>query len=496
MSQRHRLLSGICLSGLLLSNVAAEPTGLQFDQVPATSGQKPERTTRAHAGPLGLDELNQLLRRLSPLKARPTDRTDFALRPSSLPAPKTGKRVQQDFPPTQKMAPPAVEKKPVEVVRFGPEGDVELAPNLSVTFNQPMTELSSTASPASVPVRLTPDTPGEWRWVGTQTLIFQPKTRLPMATEFKAEITQAQAPNGSALKAPVTWTFRTPPVMLKQSYPHSSGMGLNPVMFMGFDQRVDAAKLASMLQFSGGTVRPATREEILKDEAVKNLVDGSEPQRWLAVVASTPLKPGTSYSLTLPAGAPSLEGPRTTGAPQSLSFSTYDPLQITYKSPDDQPPGSPLYINFNNSLDAKKFKSTDIVVTPELPGLRAVVRGNGLWIHGRTKGRTAYTITVPASLTDTWGQRFGTATPVTIKIGSARPMFVPPTKNFVVLDPVGPSQLSFTTINHKSVDVQVYAVEPKDWKAYQEGLSHRWDQKEIQWPGQKVMDEHLSAEGP
>ena len=63
-----------------------------------------------------------------------------------------------------------------------------------------MVELSSTASPTSVPVRLTPETPGEWRWVGTQTLVFQPKTRLPMATEFRAEISQAQAPNGSNLK--------------------------------------------------------------------------------------------------------------------------------------------------------------------------------------------------------------------------------------------------------------------------------------------------------
>ncbi|MFN8606481.1 MAG: alpha-2-macroglobulin family protein [Vulcanimicrobiota bacterium] len=496
MSQPHRLLSGLCLSGLLLGSAQAEPRGLEFDQVPATSGQKPERTARAHASPLGLEELNQLLRRLAPLKAKPADRTDFALRPASLPAPKTGKRIQQDFPPVQKMAPPTLERKPVEVLRYGPEGDVELAPNLSVTFNQPMTDLSSAASPASVPVKLSPDTPGEWRWVGTQTLIFQPKTRLPMATEFKAEISQAQAPNGSGLKAPVSWTFRTPPVVLKQSFPSSSGIGLNPVMFLGFDQRVDAARLASLVQFSGGAVRQATRQEILDDPNVKNLVDSAEPERWLALVATAQLKPGTGYSLTLPAGTPSLEGPRTTSSPQSVSFSTYDPLRITYQSPDDQPPGSPLYINFNNALDPKKFKASDVLVTPELPGMRAVVRGSSLWIHGRTKGRTAYTITVPASLTDSWGQRFGTATPITIKIGSARPMFVPPNKTFVVLDPVGPSQLSFTTINHKSVDVQVYAVEAKDWKAYQEGLSHRWDQKEIQWPGQKVMDEHISAEGP
>ncbi len=496
MSQPSTLLSGLCLSGLLLSVAYAEPSGLDFDQVPATGGPKPGRTTRARTSVLGLEDLKQLLRRLAPLKAKPQDRTDFALRPASLPAPKTGRRIQQDFPPTQKMAPAAVEKKPVEVLRYGPEGDVQLAPNLSVTFNQSMVELSSTASPTSVPVKLTPETPGEWRWVGTQTLVFQPKTRLPMATEFRAEVAQAQAPNGSSLKAPVSWTFRTPPLVLKQSFPTSSGLGLKPVMFMGFDQRVDADKLIATLQFSGGSVRKATREEIVQDASVKSLVDKAEPERWLAVVATAPLKPGTSYSLTLPAGAPSLEGPRTTSAPQSLGFSTYAPLQITYQSPDNQPPGTPLYVNFNNPLDPKKFKAAEVLVTPELPGMRAVVRGGGLWIHGRTKGRTAYTITVPASLTDSWGQTLGKATPVTIQIGSARPMFVPPTKNFVVLDPSGPSQLSFTTINHKWLDVQIYAVKPEDWKAYQEALSHRWDQKEMEFPGERVFEEKISAEGP
>ena len=249
MSQRSTLLSGLCFSGLLLSVAYTEPAGLDFEQVPASGGPKPDRLARPQTSALKVDELRQLLGRLAPLKAKPQDRTDFALRSASLPAPKTGRRIQQDFPPVQKVAPPAVERKPVEVLRYGPEGDVQLAPSLSVTFNQSMVELASTSSPATVPVKLTPETPGEWRWVGTQTLVFQPKTRLPMATEFRAEISQAQAPNGSALKAPLSWSFRTPPVVLKQSFPSSSGIGLKPVMFMGFDQRVDADKLISLLQF-------------------------------------------------------------------------------------------------------------------------------------------------------------------------------------------------------------------------------------------------------
>ena len=93
MRQRFTLLSGLCLSGLLLSSAYTEPAGLEFDQVPATGGPKPDRTARAQTTALGADELRRLLGRLAPLKAKPQDRSDFALRAASLPAPKTGRRI-------------------------------------------------------------------------------------------------------------------------------------------------------------------------------------------------------------------------------------------------------------------------------------------------------------------------------------------------------------------------------------------------------------------
>lgn len=505
LKKQFTIASTTLLCGLLAGaqELPDGQTGLQFDQVQSQGGtEAPTREKTAPTSPLSLQAIRELLSRLTPLKAQPGDQTDFALRGSSLPAPKAGRRVPQSFPPATTMARPEVEKKPVEVLRFSPEGDVSLAPQLSVTFNQPMVEVSSARTPASVPVKLSPPTPGEWRWVGTQTLVFKPKARLPMATEFTAEIPAGTlSANGTRLEKTVTWTFRTPPPSLVQSFPPSGNpVDLNPVLFMQFDQKVDAAEVARLAFLEGNgkrfALRPATQAEIAADGAVQALVKQAQPGRWVALAPVSPLPKGTNFFAGFEPGLPSLEGPRKTGSRLGYSFFTYYPLAMEDKASDDMPPGSPLWIRFNNQLDAKQFHPEQVRVTPELPGMRAVVRGDMLWIHGRTAGRTKYTVTVPASLADRYRQTLGQDLNVSFAIGSASPTFVPPTKQFLVLDPGGPPQLSFSTVNYDSLDVRIHRVEPGDWKAYHEAFSHRWDGKPIVLPGHEVYHGQLDTSAP
>ena len=72
--------------------------------------------------------------------------------------------------------------------------------------------------PASRPAKITPQSPGEWCWVGT---------RVPMATQFQVEV-QADKP--------LNWTFATPPPHLKISYPSRGKTNLRPVLFLEFNQ--------------------------------------------------------------------------------------------------------------------------------------------------------------------------------------------------------------------------------------------------------------------
>src|SRR5690606_111864 len=101
---------------------------------------------------------------------------DFRLPEESLRPPQTFDTITTTFPTTQSVdVPEVVPSGPLEVLRFAPEGEIPLAPFLSVTFNQPMVPLATidALDAVDVPVQLTPEVPGIWRWVGTQTLTFE-----------------------------------------------------------------------------------------------------------------------------------------------------------------------------------------------------------------------------------------------------------------------------------------------------------------------------------
>src|SRR5690606_15670618 len=134
--------------------------------------------------------------------------TDFALRDRSLPAPRTGATVKQPFPPAEASgAAPEVATGPPEVLRHSPDGDVPVAPQVSVTFPQPMIPVTSHEEACkTVPLKLTPQPQGQWRWIGTKTLLFDPPERLPMATRYTAEVPAGtKSETGGTLAKAAAW---------------------------------------------------------------------------------------------------------------------------------------------------------------------------------------------------------------------------------------------------------------------------------------------------
>ena len=112
----------------------------------AESSARPQQLNLAPAASLTDAEAQNVLKRLEPIKSTSEDEKDFQIRDRSLPPPRTGKTVETAFPPPETVT--AGDTKPVgplEVLRYSPEGDVPLAPHLSVTFSQPMVAVTSHA---------------------------------------------------------------------------------------------------------------------------------------------------------------------------------------------------------------------------------------------------------------------------------------------------------------------------------------------------------------
>src|ERR1051326_771924 len=199
-----------------------EGAGLKFRLSEAPEQPEAKPVNKVVASTVLSDaETQAILKRLPQIKTDPTDETDFALRAKSLPPPRTGAIVMQPFPAADEIArPQQTNAGPLELIRYSPEGDVPIAPNLSVTFSQPMVAVTSQEEAAEdVPVKLTPQPSGKWHWIGTKTLLFEPDVRFPMATKYAVTVpAETRSANGGTLSKAKTWTFSTPAPTVKNFY--------------------------------------------------------------------------------------------------------------------------------------------------------------------------------------------------------------------------------------------------------------------------------------
>lgn len=476
---------------------------------------QPFETPPVAAGaPLPLEDLAAILARLPALVADTEDRAEFRIPDELIPPPLTGETIKETFPPPLSSAGGVlVEPGPLEVLRYSPEGEIPLAPFVNITFNQPMVPIATLAqlSETQVPVRLEPQIPGTWRWLGTKTLNFQADSdlidRLPMATEYRVTIPAGiQSMTGGVLAETVEFTFTTPTVTLVQSYPSSSPQPLEPLFFASFNQRIDPAAVLETIRVTADgqqvKILLATEEEIESDAHIKQLAKNTPDGRWLAFRATQPLPKDADISVAIGPETPSAEGPLVTQSVQSFGFHTYAPLRVVDHgcswSDDECRPLTPLYIEFNNPLDAAAYREGMLRIEPELPGASVSIYGDTIAIQGATRGRTTYWVTVDADLKDVFGQRLGSDERLRFRVGPAEPVLIGPREIFVTLDPSSKSPaLSLYAINYNAIDLKIYRVEPDDWPAFLEYL-YTFQQTDTPSapPGRLLLDETRDLDLP
>jgi uncharacterized protein YfaS (alpha-2-macroglobulin family) len=490
-------------SGLQVTLSAGQAQPQEADPVPVGTSE-----------PLSEEEVEQILVRLPSLLVDSADQVDFKLPEDSLPPPRTGETIEEPFPPEEVLGiPDPVDAGPLEVLRFAPEGEIPLAPFVNITFNQPMVPLGTLDDLAAeeVPVRLEPDLPGTWRWLGTKTLTFQFDSteidRMPMATEYQVTIPAGtESALGGALGETVSWTFSTPPPMVISRYPSDIPQPLDPLFFVAFDQRIDPEAVLNSIEVMAGSqqvrLKLAVQADIDKEKTVKRLVESAEEGRWLAFKAQEPLQPDTPISVSVGPGTPSAEGPLVTEVAQHFSFHTYAPLRIEEHgcawSDGECRPLTPFYIRFNNPIDVDSYDDSMLSISPELPGATVNIFGNTINIRGASEGQTTYRITVSGDIQDVFGQQLGRDETRNFRVGSAEPILIGPDRILVTLDPAASEPvLSLYTINYNRLDVQIYAVEPTDWPAFKEYL-REYQRTDVgrKPPGRLVLDERMRLETP
>ncbi len=445
---------------IVLSDGAAQPS--EASQMPV-----------AETTPLTAGEVQQISDRLPPMEVEAGDQEDFRLPERSLPPPRTGETIDESFPPAEAIDAPAVpdetEVGPLEVLRYAPEGPVPLAPFLNVTFSQPMVPLGTLEqlSAADVPVVLTPDLPGVWKWLGTRTLSFEYESdeidRFPMSTEYTAEVPAGTTSAiGGVLPESVTWTFSTPTVSVVSSVPSYGPQPRDPLIFVAFDQRIDPQAVLETISVTAGRqsypIRLADEAEIAADETIQRMVEQTPESRWVAFRAVDLFPADTTVNVVIGPGTPSAEGTLTTQKAQSFSFQTFAPLRIDearcgYYDPEC-PPFAPLSFFFNNPLDPTSFEGSMIDVEPAIPGSVINQYGSTVEIEGLKLGNTTYRVTVSGDIRDIFGQTLGQDETHTFKT-SAMPSYLTGPDFLTTLDPSS-TQPTFSvySVNYPRLTVQ------------------------------------------
>ena len=465
----------------------------------------------ADGDPLTEVELAAIFERLTPWVVSSSDPQDFNRPAATLLPPLVGDSIETPFPPVGDGGDPSQpDAGQLHVLRFQPEGPVDVAPFLSVTFDQPMVPLATLdqLDADDVPVVITPTIEGRWRWIGTRTLRFEliPSVidRLPASTDYQVTIPSGtEAANGATLAETVTWSFTTPTPTVTTFVGDSESLPLAPVFVAVFDQRVDPAAVLAVTELTaaGATtpIRLATAAEIADDASAKNAVEAALDSRAVAFRPVTELAPDTALKITIGPGTPSAEGPLTATSADTYRARTFGQLEVVSTSCDwgsGCTPGVPFTIRFSNPLDPDSFTADHVSVSPAIPGVRINVYGDVIDLSGFTAGRTTYTVTLSGDLADVFGQTLGDDTSIEFDVGSAPPELRGLDREWITTDPTADTPLvSVSSINHDSIHVTAWAVDPTNLAEYRQYLESQWsdtDPPEPEW--QVVYDEVIAID--
>jgi len=472
--------------------------------------------SRVDGRPLDAAEVSAVTDRLPPWDYDDeTGAVEFNRPPESLPPPRTGETIDRPFPAGPDIDAPDVDPGPLAVLRVQPEGDVGIAPFVSITFNQPMVPLATIGQldELDVPATITPSLPGRWQWIGTRTLRFEhdPEVfdRLPMATSYVVEVPAGTtSQSGGELAEAVRFEFETPAPSMVWLVPQHDSLDLHPVFLVSFDQRVEPAATLEAITLSADgdqrRIRLATTAEIEGDEYISSLLGYWLDDTWVAFRPVEPLEPDSSIRIEVGPHVPSAEGPNTSSDLSVVEARTYAPLRLEGTGCPSQGcrPGGSLDVWFNNRLDAETLNAADVSITPALPGATVSVYGQSMTIAGPTAGGTVYEVVIPAALGDEFGQTLGEPETVEFSVNEADPYIGFMGGRLATVDPLGARQTIPVMVRQwEQLRVRLYAVEPSDYGSYLDFVS-RWRRRDrtvvaVPWPAavDEIVDTGIGHDG-
>lgn len=489
------------------SDQSGEPR--KFDPTPVESSAGPGLVgTKAEAREVPrqvvkLKNLADAFRRLAPPELPFIDDTDprgDTLRLGPKPQPEPGEETMSFPPDLSAGPPPEVKPVPLSVVRYSPEKSVGLVKEVTATFNQPMTALTTLPEldAADPPFYMEPPVSGRFLWKGTRTVAFEAKSRLPLATRYKVTIpTTTEGPAGQALAADLSWEFSTPrpTVTSHQPYSHQTGLPLDTVIILDFNTLVDRLEIGIWVEMTDPSGRKVKLAPVLPEQAAGA---GKAPgTNRVTFKPLRPLKKATTYRVDIHKGLISAEGPLPSVHEQSFSFTTYEPLEITeitcgYDEKQGCYPGSSIGVSFNNQIAEQKLEPF-FTVSPEPAELQLQRSGARVSYDGAFKPSSSYSVQVMPGIVDIFGQKLKRGAEKNLRYRSLGSFLQFLNQEHVIIEAHESHDLTLTSMNLAKARLRMAPVSEHMIKDVFSRTDRYWERQEDPLAGMEVAyDEELS----
>jgi uncharacterized protein YfaS (alpha-2-macroglobulin family) len=285
--------------------------------------------------------------------------------------------------------------------------EVQTDAAITVAFNRPVVPLVTTGQQADLPqpLRFEPEVAGEGQWISTSIYRFVPEEPLAGATTYRVTVESGLADvTGGELTEEVTFSFTTLRPSVVQTMPARGDARVSPVgpYTVEFNMPMDEGATGAALSLSPAA--PLTFE-------------WSADARVVTMTTEASLERGADYELNIATSATSASGGATLDRGETIPFTVVPTPAVISTDPADGTETMPyqLYgtsVQFTAPMDPDTLED-QVVIQPEPDDVDYNFYDNverfNMFLGFDLERDTEYTITIPASATDIWGESLGEA---------------------------------------------------------------------------------------
>jgi alpha-2-macroglobulin len=390
-------------------------------------------------------------------------------------------------------------KLPDWIEQISPTGQADPLAQIRIRFKDPLIPLEQLENQQNLlqQFTLSPNLPGQFRFLTPRMVGFQAEQALPQATRVKVVLKAGLADlKRHRLAQDLAWTFNTEPIKLTHlpgktddSSAEIEPIDLNPKLEITSNAELDPdsfGKSASLV--AQGTQQHISLQAVLKkkdsttdpsnaEQTAPNEQFNPAERDWVYILTpQKTLDKSTQYRLEVSPGLRSAHGNLASETLFKSQLQTYAPLAYQSLEFEGQPDSSGAYgrfakgapqLKFNNGLVADSTNA-NITASPapkkDAPLVRSYDGDNLLSLNPWAfEPNTDYTITLGANLKDKFGQTLGKPFTVAYQTGDIAPdLWAPSSLNIF---PAGSDlQLNLSAVNLPEASYQAAyrVVQPTD----------------------------------